>query len=98
MLWDEPVVQDFREHLARVGTEDGVTRCAVCHSESVGISRAPVLLAWRGSPWVEPGEPGHDSQANILYMFSVECGFCGYTMLFNSERVDRPDRPTLRPE
>ena len=96
MLWDEAVVDDFRDHLARAG--GGLIKCPFCGSDDTGISRAPVVLSWRGSAWVKPGESGHDSEANILFMFSVECGFCGYTMLFNSERVDRPDRPSLLSE
>ena len=96
MLWTDDVLEDFRDHLGRVG--GGIIKCPFCGSDQVNISKGPMVLSWRGSAWVNSGEPGYDSQANILLMFSVECGFCGYTMLFNSERVDRPDRPTLKPE
>jgi hypothetical protein len=94
MLWSDAVVKDFAEHLARVGLKN----CPVCSSGTLGINGAPVELPWRGSPWVKPGEGGHDPQANILYMFLVECDFCSHALLFNSERFTPQGVPSLMPE
>jgi hypothetical protein len=94
MLWDHAIVKDFAEHLARMGLET----CPVCSSGTIGVNPAPVQLPWRGSPWIKPGEGSHDPQANILYVFMVECDFCSHLMLFNSERFTPRDVPSLRPE
>jgi hypothetical protein len=92
--WAEPAVQEFAEHLARVGLKT----CPVCSSGTLGVSPAPIVLPYRGFSWVKPGEGGYDPKANILYMFLVACDFCSHVMLFDSERFSHPDRPVLQPE
>ena len=94
MIWDQPVVEEFRDHLQRIG----LRTCPVCGSETLGISPAPVNLPWRGPAWRDAGEPGYDAQANILYLFLVTCDLCSHVMLFDSERFTPKDRPVLRRE
>ena len=94
MRWDDAVIRDFREHLAHVGLD----RCPVCGSETLAIANGPVVVSRSGAAWMERGRPGYDSHANPLYMFMVECEFCGHVLLFNSERIDPADRPVLRLE
>jgi hypothetical protein len=94
MLWAKPVVQEFAEHLARVGLKT----CPVYSSGTIGVSPAPIVLPYRGFSWVKPGDSGYDAKANILYMFMVVCEFCSHVMLFDSERFTPGDVPSLQPE
>lgn len=94
MLWDDTAREEFAAHLAQMGLQT----CPVCSGTTLTLSPAPVLLPWRGPPWIKPDDQGHDPKANILFMFMVTCEICAHVLLFNSERFIHTDRPLLAPE
>jgi hypothetical protein len=87
----QKVLTELSEHLVRFG----LRKCPVCDSETLAISRLPVIVAIGGFSHHEPSDPRHDPDSNVNFAAKVECDVCGYMLLFNVERFHTGDEPII---
>ena len=83
----------------------GLAACPVCGStESLSMSRFPVLVIEAGFPPGEDGFPGgsedgfpggEDDRSDMTFAVRIECTTCGHLMLFNAERYRTGDEKIM---
>ena len=75
----------------------GMRACPVCGSaESLGMSPFPVLLVDGKFPPDACELPvGEDRQGDLTFAIRVDCGTCGYLMLFDSARYRTGDEKIM---
>jgi hypothetical protein len=92
MKWDRQVRAQAAAHLKGHGL-DG---CPVCRSETLDVHGKPVLLVLGGAAWPNPPHQGPlDKDTQVDFMVRIECGRCGYNMLFDSARFYGGDIPAF---
>jgi hypothetical protein len=92
MQWAETVLRDIDEKLAQLGLK----ACPVCESDTaLRVDKRPAIVSVGGVAWSDSAM--NDSETTISYLVRVECGLCGYTLLFNSEQFITGDTPALAP-
>jgi hypothetical protein len=68
-------------------------KCLVCESEHLTVHRFPFLAQMGNLP---PNISNlDDAEVTIEYLVRVECGICGYVMLFSAERFWAGDDEAL---
>jgi ribosomal protein S27AE len=83
-------VQAISDQIVRLGLDN----CPVCSStESMAVSRRPVILSVGGLAWEDPAT--RDRDANISFAVRIRCGLCGYIMLFDAEKFHSGEEPTM---
>jgi hypothetical protein len=89
LRWRKTFLVEVKEKLAQLG----LMNCAVCESEHLTVHRFP-FLALMGDL---PPNIGNldDTEVIVEYLVRVECGICGYVMLFSAERFRTGDDETL---
>jgi hypothetical protein len=89
LRWRKTFLVEVKEKLAQLG----LMKCAVCESEHLTVHRFPFLALMGNLP------PNiidvDDAEVIIEYLVRVECGICGYVMLFSAERFRAKDDETL---
>jgi hypothetical protein len=89
LRWRKTFLVEVREKLAQLG----LMNCAVCESEHLTVHRFPFLALMGNLP---PNVSNLDDAEMIVeYLVRVECGICGYVMLFSAERFRTGDDETL---
>lgn len=69
----------------------GLQACPICAGETLTARNQPSILRVGGTGDPETKHPDE----NILFLFHLSCSLCGYVMLFDAERHDHGDVPTL---
>jgi len=103
MRWRQTFMTEVAEALQHLG----LAACPVCGStESLSMSRFPVLVIEAGFPPGEDGEAGglpgedgfpcgEDQRGDMTFAVRVECTACGHLMLFNAERYRTGDEKIM---
>jgi hypothetical protein len=89
LRWRKTFLIEIKESLAQLG----LMNCAVCKSEHLTVHRFP-FLAIMGNLPPNISNLG-DAEVIIEYLVRVECGICGYVMLFSAERFRTGDDEIL---
>jgi hypothetical protein len=89
LRWRKTFLVEVKEKLAQLG----LMSCAVCESEHLTVHRFPFLALMGNLP---PNISNLDDPEVIVeYLVRVECGICGYVMLFSAERFRAGDDEIL---
>ncbi|MBA2474058.1 MAG: hypothetical protein H0V41_18190 [Pseudonocardiales bacterium] len=89
LRWRKTFLVEIKENLAQLGLRN----CAVCKSEHLTVHRFPFLALMGDLP---PNISNlDDAEVIIEYLVRVECGICGYVMLFSAERFRTEDDEIL---
>jgi hypothetical protein len=89
LRWRKTFLVEIKEKLAQLG----LMNCAVCESEHLTVHRFPFLALMGNLP---PNISNLDDPEVIVeYLVRVECGVCGYVMLFSAERFRAGDDEIL---
>jgi hypothetical protein len=89
LRWRKAFLVETKEKLAQLG----LINCAICGSEHLTIHRFPFLALMGNLP---PNISNlDDAEVTIEYLVRVECGICGYVMLFSAERFRTRDDEAL---
>ena len=89
LRWRKTFLVEIKEKLAQLG----LMNCAICGSEHLTIHRFPFLALMGNLP---PNISNlDDAEVAIEYLVRVECGICGYVMLFSAERFRTRDDEAL---
>jgi hypothetical protein len=84
------IAQEISDKIVQLGLE----KCPVCSSsDSMAVSRLPVILSTGGLAWEEASK--RDADTNIRFAIELRCGLCGYIMLFDSAKFYSGDEPTM---
>ncbi|MGH3873757.1 MAG: hypothetical protein ACRDSR_20005 [Pseudonocardiaceae bacterium] len=89
LRWRKAFLVEVKEKLAQLGLKN----CAVCESEHLTVHRFPFLAPMGDFP-PKISDPD-DPEVIIDRLVRVECGICGYVMLFNAERFRAGGDETL---
>ncbi len=87
--WRKKSLDELTDRLVQLG----LSSCPVCQSGLMGVTRRPVVLSV-GAMFREV-EHRTDPDCNVIFMVRVTCDVCGYAMLFDSEKFNGSDKPTL---
>ena len=91
MRWRGNFVTEVSHSLRQLGLQD----CPVCGlTDSLGVGHSPVLLIDGGFPSCTDGPAGKD-RGDLTFAVRIECGTCGYLMLFNAQRFRTADEKIL---
>jgi hypothetical protein len=89
LRWRKTFLIEVKERLAQLG----LMKCVVCESEHLTVHRFPFLALMGNLP---PNISNlDDTEVTIEYLVRVECGICGYVMLFSAERFRTGGDETL---
>ncbi len=89
LRWRKTFLVELKEKIAQLG----LMKCAVCESENLTVHRLPFLALMGNLP---PNISNlDDAEVIIEYLVRIECGICGYVMLFSAERFRTGDDETL---
>ncbi len=89
LRWRKTFLVEVKEKLAQLG----LMNCAVCESEHLTVHRFPFLALMGNLP---PNISNlDDAEVIVEYLVRVECGICGYVMLFSAERFRTGGDETL---
>jgi hypothetical protein len=95
MKWSEQVRDGVASHLQA----HGLGKCPVCHSETLDVCDRPALMVLGGAAWPNPPHIGPmDPDTQVNFMIRIECGACGYNVLFNSDRFYGAEIPAFEAE
>lgn len=87
--WRKAFLVEIKEKLAQLG----LMNCTVCGSEHLTVHRFPFLALMGNLP---PNISSvDDTEVIVEYLVRVECGICGYVMLFSAERFRTGDDELL---
>jgi ribosomal protein S27AE len=96
MRWRQSFLDEVSQSLQRLGLK----ACPVCGlADSLGVGRLPVLLNDGGFP-TRPHACSltKDCDGDLTFAVRVECGACGYLMLFNALRFRTADEKIIAAE
>src|SRR5918998_6580581 len=89
LRWRKAFLVEIKERLAQLG----LMNCGVCGSEHLAVHRFPFLAQMGNLP---PNISNlDDAEVIVEYLVRVECGICGYVMLFSAERFRTGDDEAL---
>jgi hypothetical protein len=81
-----------RAEMASLITQMGLESCPTCGSNSsLNLLPWPAIVHVGGSGAKPAGQHG----GNFLYMALVRCESCGYSMMFDSEKLTDKEQPPL---
>lgn len=89
LRWRKTFLVEVKEKLAQLG----LMNCVICESEHLTVHRFP-LLALMGDFPPNVSDLG-DPEVTVEYLIRIECGICGYVMLFSAERFRTGDDEIL---
>ncbi|MBT1171289.1 zinc ribbon domain-containing protein [Bifidobacterium sp. SO4] len=72
---------DYADMVAWLNKKWGNQECPICHEHSWNIEQTAI----RGDRFVFTGQPSND--VPFMVFIPVTCTNCGYTLLFNNERI-----------